>query len=302
MFRTELIIAGLAYRIDVITSTDEEDWPREVLPEDSIADVEETPEPTKLWALLAAAAGAAILILGGVFFKDQIASFLTYFTETVDELGPAGYVLYFFVYAALEVLAVPAIPLTMASGAIFGIVPGSILVSLSATTAATVSFLIARYLARDKVCRPYLMSGSEHGIQQITSCVDNSPGAVFGLGSTEQAVPGSEHCHREGWLQSGSPAAAFTLVATGSLQLSVWFDKCFTSFFLSRLLGGDVPRYSCVCQRRSCRQGRLCWWRGGTVTEFVAGCARVCIDRRCDRLHWIARNCRLERGRGKGRS
>jgi uncharacterized membrane protein YdjX (TVP38/TMEM64 family) len=55
------------------------------------------------------------------------------------------------VAAGLEVLAVPAIPLTMTAGAIFGPLPGTIIVSISATAAATIAFLIARYAARDKV-------------------------------------------------------------------------------------------------------------------------------------------------------
>lgn len=54
-------------------------------------------------------------------------------------------------YATLEVLAVPAIPLTMTAGAIFGVVPGTAVVSASATLAATAAFLIARYAARDRV-------------------------------------------------------------------------------------------------------------------------------------------------------
>jgi uncharacterized membrane protein YdjX (TVP38/TMEM64 family) len=48
-------------------------------------------------------------------------------------------------------LAVPAIPLTMTAGAIFGVVPGTAVVSASATLAATAAFLIARYAARDRV-------------------------------------------------------------------------------------------------------------------------------------------------------
>eukprot|EP00227_Mantoniella_beaufortii_P004874 CAMPEP_0197614030 /NCGR_PEP_ID=MMETSP1326-20131121/59318_1 /TAXON_ID=1155430 /ORGANISM="Genus nov. species nov., Strain RCC2288" /LENGTH=216 /DNA_ID=CAMNT_0043182899 /DNA_START=1011 /DNA_END=1662 /DNA_ORIENTATION=- len=39
----------------------------------------------------------------------------------------------------------------MSAGAIFGTLQGTAMVSLSATTAATLSFLIARYFARDKV-------------------------------------------------------------------------------------------------------------------------------------------------------
>ena len=64
---------------------------------------------------------------------------------------PSSYLAYGAVYTALEVLAVPAIPLTMTAGAIFGVAAGTAVVSASATLAATTSFIIARYLARDKV-------------------------------------------------------------------------------------------------------------------------------------------------------
>ena len=61
------------------------------------------------------------------------------------------YVAYGVVYTLLEILAVPAVPLTMTAGIIFGPVPGVIVVSGASTTAATLSFLIARYAARDRV-------------------------------------------------------------------------------------------------------------------------------------------------------
>lgn len=56
-----------------------------------------------------------------------------------------------FIIPAQELLAVPAIPLTMTAGAIFGVIPGTAIVSVSATAAAAASFLIARYVAHDKV-------------------------------------------------------------------------------------------------------------------------------------------------------
>ena len=55
------------------------------------------------------------------------------------------YPAYGALYTALEVLALPAIPLTMTAGLLFGVGPGAAVVSVSATTAATISFLIARY-------------------------------------------------------------------------------------------------------------------------------------------------------------
>ncbi len=69
---------------------------------------------------------------------------LDLFTALVDDWGFGGYLAYGFVYTVLEVLAVPAIPLTMTAGAIFGVGPGLAIVMASATLAATAAFLIAR--------------------------------------------------------------------------------------------------------------------------------------------------------------
>lgn len=83
--------------------------------------------------------------------REPIKHFLTFFIDAVDEWGPLGYLAYAAVYTGLEVLAVPAIPLTMTAGVIFGPLAGTAVVSLSGTLAATIAFLIARYAARDKV-------------------------------------------------------------------------------------------------------------------------------------------------------
>ena len=55
------------------------------------------------------------------------------------------YPAYGALYTLLEVLALPAVPLTMTAGLLFGVGPGAAVVSVSATAAATISFLIARY-------------------------------------------------------------------------------------------------------------------------------------------------------------
>ena len=81
----------------------------------------------------------------------QIRHFVDYFIRVVDKWGPLGYLAYGVVYMLLEIVALPAIPLTMTAGVIFGVVPGTIVVSLAATAAATIAFLIARYAARERV-------------------------------------------------------------------------------------------------------------------------------------------------------
>ncbi len=62
----------------------------------------------------------------------------------VDDWGALGVAAYIVVYALLELLAVPAIPLTMTAGAIFGVIPGTAVVSVAATLACAGAFLIAR--------------------------------------------------------------------------------------------------------------------------------------------------------------
>eukprot|EP00270_Netrium_digitus_P017763 TRINITY_DN660_c0_g1_i1.p1 TRINITY_DN660_c0_g1~~TRINITY_DN660_c0_g1_i1.p1 ORF type:complete len:423 (+),score=64.62 TRINITY_DN660_c0_g1_i1:224-1492(+) len=93
----------------------------------------------------------AAIGVGAYLFKDQIGQGLDYFSEFIEETGPLGYVLFVLGYGGLEVLAIPAIPLTMSAGLLFGPVLGTALVSLSGTVAATISFLIARYVARDRI-------------------------------------------------------------------------------------------------------------------------------------------------------
>ncbi|CAG9463643.1 unnamed protein product [Pedinophyceae sp. YPF-701] len=102
--------------------------------------------------LSVAALGIILLLVGAaVTNKDALNDALAYFTSVVDDWGYLGMAAYVAVYAVLEILAVPAIPLTMTAGALFGTIPGTIVSSLGATIAATGAFLIARYLARDRV-------------------------------------------------------------------------------------------------------------------------------------------------------
>ncbi|KAI7745890.1 hypothetical protein M8C21_005518 [Ambrosia artemisiifolia] len=89
----------------------------------------------------------------GYVYRDQINAFLIQFSSFIEGYGPAGYALFVAVYAGLEVLAIPAIPLTMSAGLLFGSFTGTILVSISGTVAASVAFLIARYFARERILK-----------------------------------------------------------------------------------------------------------------------------------------------------
>jgi len=73
---------------------------------------------------------------------------LSDFSDKVESLGPLGFFYFSVIYIALEILALPAIPLTASAGYLFGVLPGTCITLLSATIAAGISFLIGRTFLR----------------------------------------------------------------------------------------------------------------------------------------------------------
>lgn len=71
----------------------------------------------------------------------------------IEDLGVWGPVVFGLIYVAAVVLLVPAWALTVAAGALFGLVVGTITVSLASTTGVALTFLIARYLARKWIAK-----------------------------------------------------------------------------------------------------------------------------------------------------
>ncbi|XP_009776536.1 uncharacterized protein LOC107787857 [Nicotiana tabacum] len=127
----------------------------------------------------------------GYVYRDQINAFLNQFSGFIEGYGPAGYAIFVAVYAGLEILAIPAIPLTMSAGLLFGSVTGTIIVSISGTVAASIAFLIARYFARERILK--LVEGNkkflaidkaigENGFKVVT-LLRLSPLLPFSLGN-----------------------------------------------------------------------------------------------------------------------
>jgi uncharacterized membrane protein YdjX (TVP38/TMEM64 family) len=76
-------------------------------------------------------------------FRDMLA--------WISGLGALGPLAFIVLYIAACVLMMPGSILTLGAGAVFGVVKGSIVVSIGSTLGATCAFLLARYLARDWV-------------------------------------------------------------------------------------------------------------------------------------------------------
>jgi uncharacterized membrane protein YdjX (TVP38/TMEM64 family) len=78
------------------------------------------------------------------------------FTNTlqwIENAGPAGPIIFFILYVVATVFMLPGTILTLGAGVVFGVVKGSILVSLSSTAGATAAFTVGRYIARNRVER-----------------------------------------------------------------------------------------------------------------------------------------------------
>ena len=88
----------------------------------------------------------AALTVGGKYLnlQDRLNDALAW----IEGLGPAGMGIYALLYIVACVFFIPGSLLTLGAGAIYGVVAGSILVSISSTLGATAAFLVGRYFAR----------------------------------------------------------------------------------------------------------------------------------------------------------
>ena len=91
------------------------------------------------------------LIAAGRYFHAQ--DLLKPALDWLGRLGPWGAILFIAIYVVATVLFIPGSVLTLGAGAAFGVVWGSIYVSIAATLGATAAFLVGRYLARDAIAR-----------------------------------------------------------------------------------------------------------------------------------------------------
>jgi uncharacterized membrane protein YdjX (TVP38/TMEM64 family) len=98
--------------------------------------------------LLVIAAIAALIVLGRYFHLGELFAAML---DRIRGLGALAPVLFIMLYIVGAVLFVPGSILTIGAGVLFGVLRGSILVSIGATIGAIAAFLIGRYFARDWV-------------------------------------------------------------------------------------------------------------------------------------------------------
>jgi len=80
-----------------------------------------------------------------------VQQWLRSFNDWVGHMGAAGIFVFIIVYAVATVLIAPGSILTIGAGFAFGLWKGFLAVSAGATLGASLAFLVARFVARDKV-------------------------------------------------------------------------------------------------------------------------------------------------------
>jgi len=80
-----------------------------------------------------------------------VREWLTEFNNWVSQMGVAGIFIFIVVYAVATVLLAPGSVLTIGAGFAFGLWKGFLAVSAAATLGASLAFLVARFIARDKI-------------------------------------------------------------------------------------------------------------------------------------------------------
>lgn len=95
----------------------------------------------------------AVIIVFVLFTAFDVGALLRETLDWVERLGPSGQVLFVLIYIGATVFLIPGSALGLGAGALFGVVRGSLLVSLGSTLGATCAFLLGRRLARGWVAR-----------------------------------------------------------------------------------------------------------------------------------------------------
>ncbi len=104
----------------------------------------------------------------------------------IDSLGVWGPIVFGLIYIAATICFVPGFVLTVAGGALFGLLWGFVTVSISSVIGASLAFLISRYLARDKIQK---MADSNPKFGAIDEAITEGGWKIVGLLRLSPAIP-----------------------------------------------------------------------------------------------------------------
>ncbi len=108
------------------------------------------------------------------------------FQAVIQRMGVWGPLLFGGFYAVAVVFLIPGSVLTLAGGAVFGLLKGTLIVSLAATTGAAIAFLIARHLLRERVLARVRQSPK---LQAVDEAIGKEGWKIVALLRLSPAVP-----------------------------------------------------------------------------------------------------------------
>lgn len=124
------------------------------------------------------------LFLTMKFLPIQI--WLKSFNDWVGQMGVAGIFIFIGVYAAATVLLAPGAILTIGAGFAFGLWKGFVAVSAGATLGASLAFLVARFVARDKIAA---MAEGNEKFRKIDSAIGQQGSKLVFLLRLSPVIP-----------------------------------------------------------------------------------------------------------------
>ncbi len=116
----------------------------------AVSDPLQSDAASSKWPIGKIAIGVVALIAVTVLARRG-GAYVPQFAAWVNSLGLWGPVVFIVGYAISIVAFIPALPLTLAGGAIFGIGAGVVYVFIAATLGAAGAFLVSRYVARSAI-------------------------------------------------------------------------------------------------------------------------------------------------------
>jgi len=134
-----------------------------------------------------AAAALALAALFALFRFLPVAAWIEGLKAYGKAQGAAGAIVFGLVYVGASLIpGGPAALLTLAAGAVYGVVAGTALVSVSSITAATLAFLLARGALRERVQR---MAGGNAKFAGLNRAIGKEGAKIVALVRLSPAFP-----------------------------------------------------------------------------------------------------------------
>lgn len=105
------------------------------------------------WLLILVGIVAALIIAKQLGITNYINDFLQNSLNWIDSLGSTGIIIFILLYIIATVLLIPGTLFTLGAGILFGVIQGSIIVSVASVLAAAAAFLVGRYFVRGWVAK-----------------------------------------------------------------------------------------------------------------------------------------------------